>query len=91
MRKRQESLANSLQLEILCFNSFFVFLAISSLPKMNSKSFHLCVMYLSMRINPNNQFYGDVRVYYSLKYALLLDAVWCMTEALNKEEIGLSV
>lgn len=48
-------------------------------------------MYLSMRINPNNQFYGDVRVYYSLKYALLLDAVWCMTEALNKEEIGLSV
>lgn len=58
---------------------------------MNSKSFHLRVMYLSMRINPNNQFYGDVRVYYSLKYALLLDAVWCMTEALNKEEIGLSV
>lgn len=53
-------------------------------------------MYLSMRINPNNQFYGDVRVYYSLKYALLMDAelqdaVWCMTEALNKEEIGLSV
>lgn len=49
---------------------------------------------LSMRINPNNQFSGDVRVYYSLKYALLLDAeledaVWCMTEALNKEEIGL--
>lgn len=52
-------------------------------------------MYLSMRINPNNQFYGDVRVYYSLKCAFLLDAeledaVWCMTEALNKEEIGLS-
>lgn len=41
---------------------------------MNSKSFHLCVMYLSMTINPNNQFYGDVRVYYSLKYALLLAA-----------------
>lgn len=42
------------------------------------------------------QFYGDVRVYYSLKYALLMDAeledaVWCMTQALNKEEIGLSV
>lgn len=36
----------SLQLEILRFNSFlFVFLANGSLPTMNSKSFHLCVMH----------------------------------------------